>query len=108
MTKSQVLSLVRHVLSGVAGVLIAKGVTDGAVTESVIGSVIALVSIVWSVFDKTFAVDKVEGVVRQVLTTLGLFVAFFKPDVVEQIIGFGTGILAIVLGQTDKTKSPQS
>lgn len=105
MTKTQVFSLVRHVLSAVAGVLIAKGITDSSVTESVIGSVLVLTSVIWSIFDKTFAVNKLEGTVRQVLTTLGLFVAFFKPEVIEQIVGFGTGILAIVLGQTDKAQA---
>jgi hypothetical protein len=52
MNKEQILGVVRHVLTTVGGILIANGlIDDGSVTE-IIGSVITLVGVIWSVVDK--------------------------------------------------------
>ena len=49
MNKEQVLGIVRHVLTTVGGILIANGlIDDGSLTE-IIGSVITLVGVIWSV-----------------------------------------------------------
>lgn len=44
--------LIRHVLTGVGGVLIAKGVLDDAALQSIIGGTLAVVGVIWSLFNK--------------------------------------------------------
>lgn len=44
--------LIRHVLTGVGGVLIAKGFMDDATLQSIIGGTLAVVGVIWSLFNK--------------------------------------------------------
>jgi len=53
MKKEIVLGVVRHTLTFVGGILIAKGLIDEGVLSEIIGGVIALVGGLWSVIDKT-------------------------------------------------------
>lgn len=46
-------SLVRHSLTSVGGSLVAKGLINATVFDQVIGSVIVLAGMVWSVASKT-------------------------------------------------------
>jgi hypothetical protein len=52
MKKNQILSLVRHTLTFVGGLLIAQGVIDESVTEQIIASTLTLIGLVWGVVDK--------------------------------------------------------
>jgi hypothetical protein len=53
MNKEKTLAVIRHVLTGVGAVLIAKGwVEESAVQES-IGFVLTLLGLIWSFSDKT-------------------------------------------------------
>lgn len=52
MNKEQVLGIVRHVLTFVGGIVIAKGLLDEGVVAEIIGGAIALAGTVWSVVDK--------------------------------------------------------
>jgi hypothetical protein len=55
MNKQQILGIVRHVLTTVGGVLITKGLTDQAGLEALIGGLVALVGVIWSVLSKRAA-----------------------------------------------------
>lgn len=55
MNKEQVLGLVRHVLTFVGGIYIAKGLVDEGTASEVIGAIITLVGSVWSVVSKKAA-----------------------------------------------------
>ena len=48
MTKEQVLGLVRHTLTFVGGVLIAKGLITEQLTQEIIGGVITITGAIWS------------------------------------------------------------
>lgn len=52
MTKDQVLGIIRHAITFVGAILVLKGITNESVVNEVAGSVISLVSIVWSVLSK--------------------------------------------------------
>lgn len=52
MNKDQVLGLVRHILTFAGGILIAKGLATDAMTNELVGSIISLVGVVWSIFSK--------------------------------------------------------
>ena len=47
-----IMALVRHLLTGAAGWMVAKGYADAATTEAIIGGVLALIGVGWSVAEK--------------------------------------------------------
>jgi hypothetical protein len=53
LNKTKSLSLLRHILTGVGALIVAKGMLDQSVTEEVIGYVMTLIGILWSFNDKT-------------------------------------------------------
>jgi hypothetical protein len=55
LTKEQVLGIVRHTLTFVGGILIAKGLIDEVIVTEIIGGVITLAGTIWSVVDKANA-----------------------------------------------------
>lgn len=48
MNKTQILGLVRHILTGVGGYLVGRGIIDQSTMLEVVGGVVALVGVVWS------------------------------------------------------------
>jgi hypothetical protein len=52
MTKEQVLGIVRHVLTFVGGVLVAKGLATDVMSNELIGAAMTLVGGVWSIISK--------------------------------------------------------
>lgn len=52
MTKEQKLGIVRHVLTFVGGILLAKGLVDESLLTDMIASIMVLVGGTWSVLDK--------------------------------------------------------
>lgn len=51
--KEQVLGLIRHTLTFVGGIIIAKGFIDDALFQEILGGVMTLVGAVWSVVNKS-------------------------------------------------------
>ena len=52
MNKKVILAIVRHTLTFVGGIFIAKGTIDEALAQEIIGAVMAVIGGVWSVADK--------------------------------------------------------
>ncbi len=52
MNQEQVLGIVRHVLTTVAGMAVAKGYADDSTATAIVGGVVALVGVVWSFLAK--------------------------------------------------------
>jgi hypothetical protein len=52
LTKEQVLGIVRHTMTFVGGILIAKGLIDEEVVTEITGAVLTLVGGIWSVVEK--------------------------------------------------------
>lgn len=50
--KEQVLGLIRHALTFVGGLLIAKGLISESVSVDIIGGVMTLVGSIWSILSK--------------------------------------------------------
>jgi hypothetical protein len=50
--KDQVLGLVRHGLTFVGGIVVAKGLADDALTQELVGAVMTIVGAVWSILSK--------------------------------------------------------
>lgn len=52
MTKEQKLGIVRHVLTFVGGILLAKGLVDESLLTDMVASIMVLVGGFWSILDK--------------------------------------------------------
>ena len=52
MNKELILGVVRHVLTFAGGFLITKGIIDEALSQEIIGGVVSLVGLVWSIWTK--------------------------------------------------------
>jgi hypothetical protein len=52
MNKEMILGVVRHVLTFAGGFLITKGIIDEALSQEIIGGVVSLVGLVWSIWTK--------------------------------------------------------
>ena len=52
LSKNQVEGIVRHILTGVGGVLIALGVLEEAILTEAIGIATTVTGVIWSIIDK--------------------------------------------------------
>lgn len=52
MKKQQILGIIRHTLTFVGGILVIKGVANDITIQEVSGSLISLISVIWSVLSK--------------------------------------------------------
>jgi len=52
MNKETILGIVRHVLTFVGGIVVAKGLLDEGIVTAVIGGALTVVGAVWSIVDK--------------------------------------------------------
>jgi len=52
LTKEQILGIVRHGLTFIGGILIAKGLIDESTVTEIIGGVITLTGTIWSIIEK--------------------------------------------------------
>ena len=52
LTKEQVLGIVRHTLTFVGGIVVAKGLIDEAVVTEIVGGVLTLTGAIWSIVAK--------------------------------------------------------
>jgi hypothetical protein len=55
LTQEQVLGIVRHTLTFVGGIVIARGLVDQSVVTEIIGGVVTLIGAIWSIVDKNKA-----------------------------------------------------
>lgn len=52
MSHDQILGIVRHVLTTVGGMVVAKGIVDEGTMTAIVGGAVALVGVIWSVVAK--------------------------------------------------------
>lgn len=52
MNSTVIVGIIRHILTTLGGILVAKGQLDSANLETIAGGLSALVGVVWSVYDK--------------------------------------------------------
>lgn len=105
MKKEQVISIVRHVLSVVGGLLLAYGIGQEVLFANISGVVLGLVSLIWSIKEKSATLSQAGGVIRQVLTFVGGFLiakGVLTPEKLEATIGGIVALLPVILGQFDK------
>jgi hypothetical protein len=52
LTKEQILGIVRHGLTFIGGILIAKGLIDESTATDIMGGIITLAGTIWSIIEK--------------------------------------------------------
>lgn len=52
MNKDMVLGIIRHVITGLGSIAVAKGVIDDSMLTTGVAAVVTLVGLVWSAIDK--------------------------------------------------------
>lgn len=55
LTKEQILGIVRHGLTFIGGILIAKGLVDESTVTEIVGGIITLAGTIWSIIEKNKA-----------------------------------------------------
>lgn len=53
MKKEQVLSILRHSLTFLGGLVVMKGIVDETTATEIVGGIVSLVGLIWGVVDKT-------------------------------------------------------
>lgn len=53
LSKEQVLGIIRHTLTFVGGIVIARGLVDETLVTEIIGGVLTLTGSIWSIIDKS-------------------------------------------------------
>lgn len=94
MNINQVLSIMRAVLMGLGGILVAKGITDPTGLEQAVGAVVMLVSAAWSMLHHS--TNPVT-----MTTTTGAPVA---PKSVAASVDYGVIISGVLAALQDKPK----
>jgi len=101
MKREDILSIVRHILSAIGGYLVIKGIDSGLVATGS-GITLGLVSVIWSIVDKSATVDAVQGALRQVATFVGgIFIAKGKldPKQLDSYLGLLTAVIPFILSR---------
>ena len=53
LTKDQVLGIIRHTLTFIGGIVVAKGLVDESTVTEIIGGVLTLTGAIWSIVAKS-------------------------------------------------------
>ena len=53
MKKAMILSIIRHSLTFVGGLLMAKGLIDEAAVSELVGGIMAITATIWGIIEKT-------------------------------------------------------
>jgi hypothetical protein len=112
MNKETWFSAIRAVLTLVGSYLIGKSVlgtaADSSIIEILVGSVLNVVSVVWSIVDKTATLEKLQTIIRQIITGVGgVMVAAGKlePSKIELYVGAVLPVLTLLYSVLSRRKS---
>ena len=114
MTKETLLSLVRTLLTSIGVFFIGKNllgiVVDSSTVEIIVGIVMSAVSVVWSIYDKTVAIEAVQSFIRQLIVGIGgllLAKGYITPEKIEAILGVATALLPLVYSILSRKKTDE-
>jgi hypothetical protein len=112
MNKETVFTLIRTLLTSVGVFLIGKNFLGSPIDQSVwqmlVGIIMAGVSVVWGIMDKTIGLEMLQSFIRSVIVGLGgLLVAkgSVSPEKLESILGIVLAVLPLVYSILSRKKS---
>lgn len=111
---SNILALIRMLLSGFGAFLLGKNLFGATIDESlwqmIVGSAMILISFLWSIFSKTSTTEMIEGFARQLITALGGLLTglgVVKEETYQLISGIVTSLLPYILSLLGKHKNQE-
>jgi hypothetical protein len=112
MNKETVFTLIRTLLTSVGVFLIGKNFLGSPIDQSVwqmlVGVIMAGVSVVWGILDKTVGLEMLQSFIRSAIVGLGgLLVAkgSMTPEKLESILGIVLAVLPLVYSILSRKKS---
>jgi hypothetical protein len=112
MNKETVFTLIRTLLTSVGVFLIGKNFMGSPIDQSVwqmlVGVIMAGVSVVWGIMDKTIGIEMLQSFIRSAIVGLGgLLVAkgSLSPEKLESILGIVLAVLPLVYSILSRKKS---
>lgn len=111
MTKDQIISIIRTLLTGIGAFFIGKSIFGVAISDNIIGLVgggVAVVgSFIWSILDKSLAVEGFQAAIKQVVTAIGGILAALGKNIqsFESISGALLPILTLIYTYLSQKKS---
>jgi hypothetical protein len=112
MNKETLMSLLRTFLTSFGVFLLGKNLLGAAIDQSVwqmvVGVVMAGVSVVWGIFDKTVGIEMLQSFLRSAIIGFGgLLVArgSLSPEKLESILGIVMSILPLLYSMLSRKKT---
>ncbi len=112
MNKETVFTLIRTLLTSVGVFLIGKNFLGSPIDQSVwqmlVGVIMAGVSVIWGIMDKTIGLEMLQSFIRSAIVGLGgLLVAkgSMTPEKLESILGIVLAVLPLIYSILSRKKS---
>lgn len=112
MNKETVFTLIRTLLTSVGVFLIGKNFLGSPIDQSLwqmlVGLIMAAISVVWGIMDKTIGLEMLQSFIRSVIVGLGgLLVAkgSVSPEKLESILGIVLAVLPLIYSILSRKKS---
>lgn len=112
MNKETVFTLIRTLLTSVGVFLIGKNFLGSPIDQSIwqmlVGLIMAAISVVWGIMDKTIGLEMLQSFIRSVIVGLGgLLVAkgSVSPEKLESILGIVLAVLPLIYSILSRKKS---
>lgn len=112
MNKETFMSLIRTLLTSIGVFIIGKNLLgnpiDHSVVEMLIGIAMSLTSVIWSLLDKTIAIEMLQSFIRQVIVGIGgllLAKGYTTPEKIEAILGVATAVLPLLYSVLSRKKT---
>jgi hypothetical protein len=112
MNKETLMSLLRTFLTSFGVFLLGKNLFGAAIDQSVwqmvVGVVMAGISVVWGIFDKTVGIEMLQSFLRSAIIGFGgLLVArgSLSPEKLESILGIVMSILPLLYSMLSRKKT---
>jgi hypothetical protein len=111
---SQLISLIKNIITIAAGLLVGKSIWGVPITtetgDLIIGVVVAVATLIWSIKDKTVTIEQWQGAARRIISFVGgILIAkgITTPESIELWFGLANALIALLQGVLTRQKAAQ-
>lgn len=113
-TKVEWQGIVRTLLSAFGAFLVGRNFFGHQIDESywqeIVGLILGIISVIWSIYDKTATVESIQGAIRQTITFVGglLFSAgLVTNQTINAVLGVVAALAPFIQGYLTRVKNNQ-